>query len=126
MTTTTKDAASGAPDEMSLEWIQMRTEMYKMQPESFAQISVRKFKENPLVPIGKILQVNRTTSKSHKDPFRCHCHSRSAVLWPMEFPKGRQEDVPVHDADPYPSPGLHTDRLARRNRNGCRQDYQIR
>lgn len=40
------------PDEMSLEWIQARTEMYKMQPESFAEKSIRKFKENPLVPIG--------------------------------------------------------------------------
>lgn len=39
-------------EEMSLEWIQMRTEMYKREPETFSQKSVRKFKENPLVPIG--------------------------------------------------------------------------
>lgn len=40
-------------EDMSLEWIQARTEMYKMQPESFTEKSVRKFKSNPLVPIGK-------------------------------------------------------------------------
>lgn len=49
MTATAKDNTA---EEMSLEWIQTRTEMYKMQPESFAEKSVRKFKENPLVPIG--------------------------------------------------------------------------
>lgn len=52
MTATTKDAA---PEDMSLEWIQMRTEMYKMQPETFGEKSVRKFKENPLVPVGMYL-----------------------------------------------------------------------
>lgn len=46
-------AASETPgEEMSLEWIQARTEMYKMQPETFGEKSIRKFKENPLVPIG--------------------------------------------------------------------------
>lgn len=51
-------AAKDTPvDEMSLEWIQMRTEMYKMQPESFSEKSVRKFKENPLVPIGIFVTV---------------------------------------------------------------------
>lgn len=51
MTATTKDPP---PEDMSLEWIQMRTEMYKMQPETFAEKSARKFKENPLVPVGEL------------------------------------------------------------------------
>lgn len=51
--TAAKITGSAPGEEMSLEWIQARTEMYKMQPESFAEKSVRKFKENPLVPIGE-------------------------------------------------------------------------
>lgn len=67
-------------EEMSLEWIQMRTELYKMQPESFGQKSMRKFKENPLVPIGTIISWYDVPIIAHNifivydESFRLHGH----------------------------------------------------
>lgn len=40
---------------MSLEWIKMRADINKMEPETFGAKFSRKVKENPFVPFGKSL-----------------------------------------------------------------------
>ena len=42
-----------ATADSDLEWIQMRRDFNEIQVESGAQKFVRKFKQNPMVPIGK-------------------------------------------------------------------------
>lgn len=66
-------AAKEEPEDMGLEWIQTRTEMYKIQPETFAQKGVRKFKENPFIPIGVLEEAFRADSNAF--PFQ--------DVWPL-------------------------------------------
>lgn len=107
---------------MSLEWIQARTEMYKMQPESFADKSVRKFKENPLVPIGGWNRYRiRLTRLIDFRSFRLFGHSGRLELRFVELPEGRQADVAVHDADKNRGAGIYSYSAVGGNRNGSRE-----
>lgn len=110
-------SAKGA-EEMSLEWIQMRAEINQMEPETFASKSMRKFKENPLVPIG--MNVLYSTQCSTQIQYRLYSrlfgHTWCPDIWPVQFQNGQPQNEPVHDADQDHCPRLHTNSASGRNR----------
>lgn len=59
--------AEGGPKQSELDWIQLRTDMDDLMPETTWERGIRKFKENPFIPVG---EYNLKTSHYKRRAFR--------------------------------------------------------